>query len=174
MKLGVIIIALFLVACEDEWTGIDDYIKKSCVDEKHDRYVMYLSDRWGNSYHETIAGAVDTVNGTFDVNIQICGIVEGVGHEEGHVIAEMTGDYSAQRSGRTVARATKYKIYVWLERIRHKDHLYKVLLHEFGHYLYCRWGHIKGKENIMLQGWWGTMDYSEADIDFIESGGGCE
>ena len=171
MKKLVTVIVLALLGCEDpdvyptadEITA--DYIEWSCVGDADYKYYVDRSC-YRPKVLIDIFDAVDHVNDTFDLDIQICGYESNMPKERQVISCNQEPLVEGWNyAGR--ASWPQNDIVLWPRRMVNRGHLRKVVLHEFGHILMQRNSHSDNPDDIMCQGWHGATKFTDADIERI-------
>lgn len=168
MKKFIATLVLVAMGCEEP-LDIQEYIAETC-DGTGD-HEMVLHTRCPAWAKEEIVDSLEYIDRTLDINVQICGLIEGEPDEVQH-----HGDVIMCRLERGTGRVGLRRggdVHIWLPRLRkfqHRRHFRKVFRHEMGHYLERRGTHSTDHHDVMCQGWHGATRYSKADIDLIIEG----
>ena len=166
MQIIAIVIVLALLGCvEYEMFDINLYIRDNCNPDS-DR-VWYISADFIPGHMEMITEAVDEANSVFDTDISICGVVNGTGESEQRVFTRGKADEKKGYNGWYQYPAGG-DITLWTDRMEGYM-FYRVALHEIGHHIRGRKGHLEG-DNLMVRGRIEVDYYTEEDIRFIKGG----
>lgn len=169
----ILLVSLFFMGCmgddpvpipEAQLVDIEEYVGDRCtggtehvfaVDADFDVYALTV-----------ITQATDYLNEVLGVDVQICAVINQNEAEtwEGYYIrygewdgSSIVGQYSWSTG----------VLDLFLDgHIHSVEHLRKVYLHEMGHHFGVI-VHSTNHDDIMCQGWWGVVNYSDWDLDVI-------
>lgn len=145
------------------YIDINEYIQGHCDAAKKERIFVTIDDRFNEAELTIIISSIEYFNEVFDLNLQVCGVYNSLLYDGLYVRYGVEDDSPSET---WVGSYNCDVITLFTERVRHYDHLRKVMLHELGHHLGAQ--HSSVVNDIMATGWHGVVDYSENDINVID------